>query len=71
MRVALEHARLAQEEGRKFLRKTLDRRRKQEAVEGERHRAHLERRMKALLSLKSNIEESQVRACVCECVCVM
>ena len=63
-RVALERAREAQQEGREFLRQTLDRRRKQEAAEGEKHRAHLEKRMKALLSLKNNIESSKV--CVCE-----
>ena len=67
--MALERARQAQEEGREFLRQTLDRRRKQEAAEGEKHRAHLEKRMKALLSLKSNIESSKVCVCVkCECV---
>ena len=60
MMVALEHARQAHQEGREFLRQTLDRWRKQEAAEGEKHRAHLEKRMKALLSLKNNIESSKV-----------
>ena len=60
-RAAIEKARQAQLEGRRFLQETLGRQRKKEAEEGVWHRAHLEQRMKAMLSLKGNIEASQVR----------
>ena len=61
MQAAVEKARQAQEAGKVFLRQTLERRKREEAKERDRHRTHLERRMKALLSLKENIEKSQVR----------
>ena len=59
-RVAIERARQAQREGRRFLQETLGRQRRKEVEEGAWHRAHLEQRMKAMLSLKGNIETSQV-----------
>ena len=45
--------------GKQFLHKIIERRRKEEALAGKRHRQHLERRVKAILSLKQNIDSSQ------------
>ena len=56
---AIEKARKAHEKGKQFLRKTLERRRKEEALAGKKHQQHLEKRMQAILSLKHNIDASQ------------
>lgn len=58
-RTAVENAKQAQEKGKQFLHKTIERRRKEEALAGKRHRQHLENRVKAILSLKQNIDSSQ------------
>ena len=58
-RTAVENAKQAQEKGKQFLHKTIERRRKEEAFAGKRHRQHLENRVKAILSLKQNIDSSQ------------
>ena len=58
--VMAEQARQAQEKGKQFLQETLDRRKREEALEGDKHRSYLDRRIKAMLSLKKNIESSQV-----------
>jgi hypothetical protein len=58
-RTAVEHAKQAQEKGKQFLHKTIERRRKEEALASKRHRQHLEKRVKAILSLKQNIDSSQ------------
>ena len=58
-RTAITHAKQAQEKGKQFLHKTIERRRKEEALAGKRHRQHLENRVKAILSLKQNIDSSQ------------
>ena len=58
-RTAIDHAKQAQEKGKHFLHKTIERRRKEEALAGKRHRQHLEKRVKAILSLKQNIDSSQ------------
>ena len=59
MRSAIEHAKQAQEKGKQFLHKTIERRRKEEALAGKSHRQHLEKRVKAILSLKQNIDSNQ------------
>ena len=56
----IEKARQAQEDGRAFLRKTMERRRQEEAKEEMQQRQQLERRVKAALSLKRNLESSEV-----------
>ena len=58
-RTAIERAKQAQEKGKQFLHKTIERQRKEEALAGKRHRRHLEKRVKAILSLKQNIDSSQ------------
>ena len=58
-RSAIESAREAHEKGKQFLRKTLAKRRKEEALAGKKHRLHLDKRIKAILSLKQNIDSSQ------------
>ena len=61
----MEQARLAQEKGKQFLQETMDKRRREEAEIDEQHRAHLDRRIKAMISLKKNIESSQVSVVYC------
>ena len=58
-RTVIEYAKQAQQKGKQFLHKTIERRRKEEALAGKRHRQHLEKRVKAILSLKQNIDSSQ------------
>ena len=58
-RSAVEHAKEAHEKGKMFLRKTLAKRKKEEVLAGKKHRQHLEKRIKAILSLKQNIDSSQ------------
>ena len=58
-RTAVEQAREAQEKGKIFLHKTLEKRRKAEALAEKEHRQNLEKRMNAILSLKQNIDSSQ------------
>ena len=58
-RTAVEHAKQAQEKGKEFLHKTIEKRRKEEALAGKKHRQHLENRVKAILNLKQNIDSSQ------------
>jgi len=59
-RALLEQAKLSQEKGKQFLQETIVKRKKEEAVMEEQHRAHLDKRIKAMISLKNNIESSQV-----------
>ena len=59
-REAIKTAHASQAEGRAFLRQTLDQRRTREAEEGRREREEMERKMKAVLSLKKNTESSVV-----------
>ncbi len=59
-RALIEEAREAQEKGREFLQYTMERLRREEAVKEEKERARLDRRVKTLMSLKKNIESSQV-----------
>ena len=70
---AIERARRAHEEGKVFLHKTLERRREKEAEKGRKEREELDKRMRAALSLKRNMESSEVRVkisvtsvCVCK-----
>ena len=58
--VMVEQTRQAQEKGKQFLQETLDRRKREEAIEGDKYRSYLDGRIKAMLSLKKNIESSQV-----------
>ena len=58
-RAAIERAMEAHEKGKVFLRRTLVKHRKEEILAGKRHRQHLEARIKAILSLKRNIDSSQ------------
>ena len=72
---AIERARRAHEEGKVFLHKTLELRREKEAENGRKEREELDKRMRAVLSLKRNMESSEVRVkisltSVCVCVCV-
>ena len=62
-----EKARQAQEDRMAFLRKTMERRRQEEAKEEVQQRQQLERRMKAVLSLKKNLESSEVRTLLPVC----
>ena len=57
---AIKRARQAQEEGRAFLHKTLEQRRERETEEGRREREDMEKRMRAVLSLKRNTEDNEV-----------
>ncbi len=59
-RALVEGAREAQERGRQFLHASIGRRRKEEAAKEEKERVRLDKRVKALLSLKKNIDSSQV-----------
>ena len=63
VRAAMKQAKRAQDEGRAFLRQSLAVRKQREAVESERHKVYLDRRMKAVLKLKESIEENQVGSC--------
>lgn len=60
-KTAIEQAMKAQEQGKVFLQETMERHRREEARERERERNHLEERVRAILSLKSNTESAQVR----------
>ena len=57
---AIAEARLAQQTTRQLIRATSEKRREKEARDHVKHQDHLESRIKAMLSLKSNIESSQV-----------
>ena len=57
---AIVKAQQAQKEGRAFLHKTLEQRKKREAEEGKREREEMERRTRAILNLKKNTENSEV-----------
>ena len=59
-RALVEEARETQEKGRQFLHATIGRRRKEEAAKEEKERVRLDKRVKALLSLKKNIDSSHV-----------
>ena len=59
-RLLMKQARLAQEKGKQFLQESADKRKREKAEVDEQHRAHLDRRIKAMISLKKNIESSQV-----------
>ena len=59
-REAIERARQTMRDGQAFLQKTLEQRRAREQEERERERGESERRLTAVLSLKRNIENSEV-----------
>ena len=59
-REAAERARRTLREGREFLQRSLEQRRTQGERERQRERGERERRVKAALSLKKNIESSEV-----------
>ena len=59
-REAVERARQTMRDGQAFLQKTLEQRRAKEQEETERERGESERRLTAVLSLKRNIENSEV-----------
>lgn len=59
-RAILEEAREAQERGRQFLQLSMGQHKKEEAVEEGKKKAQLESKVKAIVSLKRNIESSRV-----------
>lgn len=58
---AIQKAQKAQKEGQAFLHKTLEKQKEREAEKGRREKEEMEKRMKAVLSLKKNIEDSEVQ----------
>lgn len=56
---AAEKARKAHQDGIRFLRESMDKRRAEEVKEEQKHRVYMENRMNALLELKNDIEANQ------------